>query len=143
MNRHCQTILIESFCIDVYPFSFPNRVRNGANVTVGLGSSFATSFPVTLCSTFPVGMVSDVSVTYLSMPFTIRTQEAFSVSEQRFDLNFETVTFLMKADLYIQDWTDLHVSTDPLSLGVLLHFEVTCTLDIDFAFHLVLLLQQV
>ena len=46
----------------------------GDSVTVGFGRrfAFATSFPVTLCSR---EMVSDVSVTYLSIPFTIRTQE--------------------------------------------------------------------
>ena len=33
-------------------------------------------FPETLCSTFSRAMVSDVSVTFLLIPFTIRTQEA-------------------------------------------------------------------
>ena len=49
----------------------------GDSVTVGIrrGFAFATGFPVTLCSTFSREMVSDVPVTYLSIPFTIRTQE--------------------------------------------------------------------
>ena len=54
----------------------------------GCGLAFETGFPVTslcskatglpvtsLCSKISRAMVSDVSVTYLSIPFTIRTQE--------------------------------------------------------------------
>ena len=46
-----------------------------SSVTVGidLGFPFATSYPVTLCSTFSREMVSHVSITYLSIPFRIRT----------------------------------------------------------------------
>ena len=49
----------------------------GDSVTGGFscGLAFAKGFPVTLCSTLSREMVSDVSVTYLSIPFTIRTQE--------------------------------------------------------------------
>ena len=40
------------------------------------------------------------------MPFTIWTHEALPVSKLRFDKDFNTVTFLMKTDLYIQDWAE-------------------------------------
>ena len=52
-------------------------IEMGDSVTVGIGRgfAFATGFPVTLCSELSREMVSDVSVTYLSIPFSIRTQE--------------------------------------------------------------------
>ena len=75
-------------------------IEMGDCVTVGFGRgfAFATGFPATLCSTFSREMVSDVSVTYLSIPFTFRTHD------------FDTVTFLMKADLHIQDRADFPAS---------------------------------
>ena len=114
----------------------PRRgIEMGDSLTAGFyrGFAFATSFPVTLCSTLSSGMVSDVSVASLLIPFTIRTQEAVPVSKQRFDQYFNTVTFLMKTNLHIQD----------LSLGVLFRTEAMKTLDVDNSFHLVLLLLQV
>ena len=53
-------------------------IETGDCVTAGIGRglAFATSFPVTLCSTFSREMVSDVSVTYLSIQLAIRTQES-------------------------------------------------------------------
>ena len=109
----------------------------------GRGLAFATGFPVTLCSTLSRELVSDVSVTYLSIPFTIRTQETVVSRKKGFDHDFETVTSLMNADLHIQDPADFRVSECTLSLGMLLRFEATYTLDIDSSFHLVLLLHQV
>ena len=38
-----------------------------------------------------------------------------SVTKERFDQDLHTVTSLMIADLHIQNWTDLRVSTDPPS----------------------------
>ena len=92
-------------------------IEIGVNVTAGFscGLAFATGFPVTLCSTFSREMVSDVSVTYLLIPFTIRTQET-----QRFDQDFNTVPFLM-----IFVFSCFREST--LSLGMLLHIEAMYT----------------
>ena len=56
--------------------------------------AFATSLPEAVCSAFSREMVSDVSVTYLLIPFTIRTHEAVPDSKQRFDQNSYTVTDL-------------------------------------------------
>ena len=89
----------------------------GDSVTVGFGCgfAFATSFPLALCSKFSKKMASDVSVTYLIIPFKIRTQEAVPVSKQRFDQDFNTVTFLTKTDLHIQDRADFRVYENPPS----------------------------
>ena len=48
------------------------------NVTASFsrGLALATGLPAALCTTFSREMVSDVSVTYLLIPFKIRTQEA-------------------------------------------------------------------
>ena len=87
----------------------------GASVTAGFGRgfAFATSCAETLCSTLSRELFFDVSVAYLLIPFTIRTQEAVPVSKQRFDQDFNTVTSLMKADFHIQDRADFRVSDNP------------------------------
>ena len=59
---------------------------------------------------FSVGMVSDVSVTYWSISVHNSNPRNCSVSKQRFDHNFNTVTSLMEADLHIQDQADFRVS---------------------------------
>ena len=58
-------------------------IEIGDSVTTGFGRgfAFATGFPVALCSTFSREMVSDVLVTHLLIPFTIRTQETVFVSK--------------------------------------------------------------
>ena len=59
------------------------------------GLALAIGFPEALCSSS--SMVSVVSVTYFSTPFTTRTQEAGSVLKQRSDLSFNALTvFMMK-----------------------------------------------
>ena len=87
-------------------------IEMGDSVTAGFSCrlAFASGFPVTLCSTPSSNMVSDVSVTYLLIPFTIRTHEAVPVSKQRLDQNFNTVTLMMKTDLHIQDRADFRIS---------------------------------
>ena len=91
----------------------------GDSVTAGFrrAFAFATSFPATLRSTFSKEMVHDVSVTFLLIPFTIRTQEAVlpSPNRERFDQDFNTVTFLMKTYHHIQDRADFRVSENPPS----------------------------
>ena len=57
VKSYCTTLLTESRWVDVYPFSFKNRIRNGRE----RGFAFATSFPVTLCTTFSREMVSNLS----------------------------------------------------------------------------------
>ena len=49
--------------------------RDNVKVSVGRDLAFATGFPVPLLSTLLPGIASDVSVTYLLIPFTMRTQE--------------------------------------------------------------------
>ena len=51
------------------------ETRNIVTAVFRCSLAFATSFPLTLCSTLSTEMVSDVSVTNLLIPFTIRTQE--------------------------------------------------------------------
>ena len=53
------------------------RVDTEDNVKVGVGrgSAFATGCPVLLSPTLAKGITSDVSVTYLLIPITIRIQE--------------------------------------------------------------------
>ena len=75
-------------------------------------------------------MVSDVSVTCLSIPFTIRTQETVQSRKQGFDHDFNTVTFLMggrPSHPRPDRFSCFREST--LSLGMLLRVEVRCTLD--------------
>ena len=49
------------------------ELKDKSTTGFGLGLAFATSFPVLMNrSTFSVGISSDVSVTYLLIPFTIR-----------------------------------------------------------------------
>ena len=48
---------------------------NSVIVGFGRGFAFAKGIPVTWCSTFSRETVSDVSVTHLSIPFTIQTLE--------------------------------------------------------------------
>ena len=91
-------------------------IDTGDNVKVGVGRglAFATSFPVLLSPTLSTGISSDVSVTYLLIPFTTRTQKQFC-HERRIRSWLHTVTSLLITDLHIQDWTDLRFSTDPPS----------------------------
>ena len=89
----------------------------GDSVTVGFGCgfAFATGFPVTLCLTLSREMVSDVSVTYLSFHSQSESKKLFCLEKKGFDHDFDTVTFLMKADLHIQDRADFRVSQNPPS----------------------------
>ena len=105
------------FWIDVYPFFSRIGMEEGDSVTASFscGFAFAAIFPVALGSTFSMEMVSDVSVTYLLIPFTIRTHEAVP-SRHRDSIKISMpVTFLMKTDIYIQDRDDLRVSENPPS----------------------------
>ena len=118
----------------------------GDSVTIGIGRgfAFATGLPVTLCSTFSREMVSDVSVTYLSIPFTIRTQETVLSRNRDSTMISIPYLFLMEADVHIQDRAEFSCFREStLALGMLLRIEAAKTLDIDSSFHLVLLLHQV
>ena len=55
---------------------------------------------------------SDISLTYLFIPFTILTHEQVP-SPKKVDPDLDSVTFLMITDGYMQNCTDLCVSTDP------------------------------
>ena len=72
-------------------------IETEVNVTAGFsrGLALATSFPAALCSS--PSMVSVVSVTYFSIPFTIRTQEAVRPE-------FQYHNDLDGDKLYVQDW---------------------------------------
>ena len=102
---------------------------------------FATNFSVTLCLTFPNGMISDVSVTYLLVLFTFRMEETV-LSRKSFDHDFKPVTSLMKPDLPPKTGPISCFWESTLSLRMLLHLEVTCTLDTDSPFHQIQLNQM-
>ena len=74
---HFKTTVAEFSWINVYPFSFTMRNRQKSQVKVGAGRglAFATGFLVLLLPTLALRISSDVSVKYLLIPFTIRTQE--------------------------------------------------------------------
>ena len=69
----------------------------------------------------------------------------FRLETERFDQNFNTVTFLMKTDRpshpRLGRFSYSRLST--LLLEMLFHFEAMYTLDIDPSFHLILLLHKV
>ena len=92
-------------------------IEIGDKVTAGFscGLAFATSFPELLRSTFPVGVVSVVSVYVLVNSIHTSKPWSCSVSKQRFDHDFYTVTILMKTDLHIQDRTDFCIFKNPPS----------------------------
>ena len=121
------------------------ETRDNVKASFGRGLTFATSFPVPLFSTLVTGISSDVSVTYLLIPFTMRTQETvLSPKKKRirsqhqhsnvFDDNRLSHPGLGRSSCF-------HGSI--LSRGMLLHFEVMCTVDIMSSCHEVLLLHQV
>ena len=72
-----QTTLAEFAWFNVYPFSLTirNRHKRQRSSGVGRGLAFATGFPVLLHSTLVTEISSDLSVTYLLIAFTTRTQE--------------------------------------------------------------------
>ena len=84
INRfgHCQTFWIEFLCIVVYPFSFTSRDRNGRHCHSRPWCCFATVFPVTLCSTLPIGMVSDFSATYLQFCSQFEPKKLFCLGTE-------------------------------------------------------------
>ena len=148
MFSSCRSNLIMNFDTAEQPssngaglmsFHFLARIgiEIGDNVTAGFGRdlAFAKGFPV------PTEISSDVSVTYLLIPFTTRTQETVLSRKSHHDIN--TVTSLMKVDCYIQDWDDSCFHESTLSLGKFPDFEVVCILGIDVPCHSVLLLYQV
>ena len=77
----------------------------------GFGSAFAKIFPVLMNnSTFSAGISSDVSVTYLLIPFTVRTHETVpSLNNDSFDNDTNATTSFVKMEFHIQDWADLHI----------------------------------
>ena len=104
------------------------------SVTAGLSRdlALATGFPVTMCSALSREMVSDVSVTYLSIPFTIRTEEA--IYRNVFDEDRPS---------HPRPGRFSCSRLFTLLLGMLFHFEAMKTLDMDSSFHLVLIPHQV
>ena len=99
----------------------------GDSVTPGFGRglAFATGFPVAPSS----------SVTFFVNSVHDSNPRSFSVSKQRFDQDFNTVTFLMKTDRCIQDRADLRVSENPPSrTGCFFHIEAMYALDTDSSF---------
>ena len=116
----------------------------GDSVTVGMGPviAFATSFPVTLCST----LSSWIGFWRFGYVFVNSIRNAnprtCSVSKQRFDHDFGIVTFLMGGrPSHPRPGRSSCFPESTLSLGMLLRFEATYTFDIDSSFQLVLLNQ--
>ena len=81
-------------------------IETEVNVTAGfcLGLAQAMGFTEGISSSFAVGIDS---VTYLSTPFTILTQEAVLSSNR--DGWIDTVSIIMIANFYVQDWADFLV----------------------------------
>ena len=83
--------------------------------SIGCGFAFETRFPATLCLAF--------SREKWFLTFRLRFVNSihnsnprnFSVSKQGFDTDFDTVTFLMKADFNMQDRADFRVFENPPS----------------------------
>ena len=107
--RYDAALIIINSGIDAHPLSFAQR--NVVDFIRGL--AFAIGFPEAPCSSF--SMVSVVSFTYFSIPFTIRTQKAFSVLKLRSDLNFNTVTIFMMTNVNVPDWANFRMLTNPAS----------------------------
>ena len=107
----CKTIFMDFSGLMSIHYLSRKGIEIVDNVTAGFsrGPAFATVSLQLCAQRLSQEMVSDVSVSYLLMPFTIRTQETV-VSKQRFDHDFNTVTSLMKANLHIQDRADFRVS---------------------------------
>ena len=98
---------------------------------LGFGLAFATGFPVLMDeSIFSLGISSDVSVTYLLIPFTMPTHEIFWFSEQCFDHDVNATTSFVRIEFHTQDWTDLRTSNEStLSVGMSRDFEIVCIID--------------
>ena len=81
-------------------------IETEVNVTAGfcLGLAYAMGFTEGISSSFAVGIDS---VTYLSTPFTILTQEAVLSSSR--DGWIDTVSIIMIAKFYVQAWADFLV----------------------------------
>ena len=72
--------------------------RDNFKVGVGRNLTFTTSFLVPLFSTLATRLSCDFSVTYLLIPFTIRTQETVVSSKWWFDHDLHTLTSLMMTE---------------------------------------------
>ena len=93
-------------------------IEMGDSVTVGFGCGFAfgTGFPVTLLNVFFFTRNGFWRFGYVFVNSIHNSNPRnCSVSKQGFDHDFDTVTFLMRADLHIQDRADLRVSENPPS----------------------------
>ena len=101
-----------SLCFNVYQLSLMNWNRNGRQRHCGRQSwsCFGKSLAEALCSS---SLVCIDSVTYLSIPLTIRTPRGCVVLKQRFDQNFNTVSIFMATNFYVQDWTDSRILENP------------------------------
>ena len=122
-------------------FSSTMRKRTGrqCHSKLWLWLCFCNKFPCNSVLNMFKEMVCDVSVTYLFIPFTIRIQEAAPFRNR--DSIKSSIPYVLDEDRPSHPrpgrFSCFREST--LSLGALLRFEVTCTLNIDFSFHLVLL----
>ena len=82
------------------------EVGNSFTTSFSRGCPFARSLTVTLCSHFPKELVSDVPDYIFLRSVHNSNPTSCSVSKQRLNQDFSTVTFLMVTDLHIQDHAD-------------------------------------
>ena len=94
----------------------------------GFGFGFATSFPVLMnSSTFSVGISSDVSVTYLLIPFHNANPWNCSAFKQGFDHDIFTITSIVRIDFHIQGLGRFSfLNESALSVGMFSSLEVVC-----------------
>ena len=82
---------------------------------LGFGSALVTSFPVLMnCSTFSTGISLDVSVTYLLIPFTMRTHETVRSLNNSIMILMQKTSFV-RIEFRIQDWAELRIWQSPPS----------------------------
>ena len=73
-----------------------------------IGLAFAAGFTEALSSSW----IGITSLTYLSIPFTIRFQDMVFL-KQRLNLNFNTVSSVVIANFYVRDWSTSYIALDP------------------------------
>ena len=108
--------ILDEICQDLMSIHFLLRRRiemdDSATASFSRGFALVTGFFVTLCSAFSRELVSDVSVTFLLIPFTIRNKKLLRLeTESRSRFQYRNL-FLMKTDLHIHHWADFPVSVN-------------------------------
>ena len=122
IDDSCRSVLVMNFdtseqlrsngcgSVSIHFLSRIGTLIDAFTTDFGFGLAFATSFPVLMnSSTFSVGISCDDSVTYLLIPFTMRTHETVRSLNNDFDHDINAITSFVRTGFHIQDWADLRV----------------------------------